>query len=128
VIPKSEFDNVAFDRRVDRTAIVLLILISGTTLMLYSARAALSIGLGGILSTVNFHWLKQAVDFVILKGGSGPIGKRVAWKYVGRYALIAGILYVTIRSSLLVPALIVAGLLVYVLAILVEAVFEIVRS
>jgi hypothetical protein len=128
VIPKSDFENAAFDRRVDRTAIILLILISGTTLLLHSAKAALSIALGGILSTVNFHWLKQAVDFVILKGGTGPIGKRVAWKYVGRYALIAGILYVTIRSSILVPALIVTGLLVYVLAILVVAVFEIVRS
>ncbi len=128
MIPKSDFENAAFDRRVDRTAIILLILISGTTLLLHSAKAALSIALGGILSTVNFHWLKQAVDFVILKGGTGPIGKRVAWKYVGRYALIAGILYVTIRSSILVPALIVTGLLVYVLAILVVAVFEIVRS
>ena len=72
--------------------------------------------------------LKQAVDFVILKGGSGPVGKRVAWQYVGRYALIALTLYVTIRFSLLSPALIVAGLLVYVLAILLESVFEVLKS
>jgi hypothetical protein len=83
---------------------------------------------GGILSTVNFHWLKQAVDYVILEGGSGPVGKRVLWQYAGRYALIALTLYVTIRYSILVPALIVAGLLVYVLAILLESVFEIGKS
>jgi hypothetical protein len=122
------FDNSAFDRRVDRTGFILLILASGITFFLYSGRAALSLALGGILSTVNFHWLKQAVDYVILEGGTGPVGKRVAWQYAGRYALIALTLYVTIRYSILVPALIVAGLLVYVLAILLESVFEIGKS
>ena len=122
------FDNSAFDRRVDRTGFILLVLASGITFFLYSGRAALSLALGGVLSTVNFHWLKQAVDFVILEGGSGPVGKRVALQYAGRYALIALTLYVTIRYSILVPALIVAGLLVYVLAILLESVFEIGKS
>jgi len=122
------FDNASFDRRVDRTGIILLILASGITFYLYSGRAALSLALGGVLSTVNFHWLKQAVDYVILEGGTGPVGKRIAWQYAGRYALIALTLYVTIRYSILVPALIVAGLLVYVLAILLESVFEIGKS
>jgi hypothetical protein len=122
------FDNSAFDRRVDRTGFILLVLASGITFFMYSGRAALSLALGGVLSTINFHWLKQAVDFVILEGGSGPVGKRVAWQYAGRYALIALTLYVTIRYSILVPALIVAGLLVYVLAILLESVFEIGKS
>ena len=122
------FDNSAFDRRVDRTGFILLVLGSGITFFMVSGRAALSLALGGVLSTVNFHWLKQAVDYVILEGGSGPVGKRVAWQYAGRYALIALTLYVTIRYSILVPALIVAGLLVYVLAILLESVFEIGKS
>ena len=122
------FDNSAFDRRVDRTGFILLVLASGITFFIVSGRAALSLALGGVLSTVNFHWLKQAVDYVILEGGSGPVGKRVAWQYAGRYALIALTLYVTIRYSILVPALIVAGLLVYVLAILLESVFEIGKS
>jgi len=121
-------DNATFDRRVDRTGLILLVLATGITFFMYSWRAALSLAVGGVLSTVNFHWLKQAVDFVILKGGSGPVGKRVAWQYAGRYALIALTLYVTIRSSILVPALIVTGLLVYVLAILLESVFEIGKS
>jgi hypothetical protein len=122
------FDNSAFDRRVDRTGFILLILTTVITFFVYSGRAALSLAVGGVLSTINFHWLKQAVDYVILEGGSGPVGKRVAWQYAGRYALIALTLYVTIRYSILVPALIVAGLLVYVLAILLESVFEIGKS
>ena len=80
----------------ERTGFILLVLASGITLFMVSGRAALSLALGGVLSIVNFHWLKQAVDYVILEGGSGPVGKRVAWQYAGRYALIAITLYVTI--------------------------------
>ena len=122
------FDNSAFDRRVDRLSVILLVLAAGIIFYLYSWREAASIALGGVLSLINFHWLRQAVDFVVLQGGSGPVGKRVALKFGGRYALIALILYVTIRSSVLVPALVIAGLLVYVLAIIVESVFEIGKS
>jgi hypothetical protein len=122
------FENASFDRRVDRTAVILILLTFITAFVVYSGRAALSLAVGGVLSAINFHWLKQAVDFVILEGGTGPVGKRVAWKYAGRYALIAITLYVTIRSSLLAPALIVAGLLVYVLAILLVCVVEIGKS
>jgi hypothetical protein len=121
-------ENAAFDRRVDRTGLALLVLASALTFFLYSGRAALSLAVGGGLSTINFHWLKQAVDFVILKGGSGPVARRVAWQFAGRYALIVVTLYVTIRYSILVPALIVAGLLVYVVAILLESVYEIGKS
>jgi hypothetical protein len=118
-------ENSSFDRSVDRTAVILLILCTLATCLFYSIRSGASIAVGGVLSLINFHWLKRAVDFVILEGGTGPVGKRVALQYMGRYALIALTLYVTIRFRLLVPALIVAGLLVYVLAILLVSVFEI---
>ena len=83
------FDNSSFDRSVDRTALVLLILCSLAACFYYSIRAGASIAVGGALSVINFHWLKRAVDFVILEGATGPVGKRVAWQYIGRYALIA---------------------------------------
>ncbi len=119
------FENASFDRRVDRIALLLLVLCTLATCFFYSIRAGASIAVGGVLSLINFHWLKRAVDFVVLEGGTGPVGKRVAWQYIGRYALIALTLYVTIRFRLLVPALIVTGLLVYVLAILLVSIFEI---
>src|SRR4029078_8840197 len=55
---KMTFDNAAFDRRVDRTGLILLILTTAITFFVYSGRAALSLAVGGVLSTVNFHWLK----------------------------------------------------------------------
>src|SRR5205823_382351 len=94
---------------------------------IYSFKAALSIAAGAGLSYVNFHWLKQAVDFVVLQGAQGNRAPRVLMKFVGRYALIALFLYVTIRSSALDVVFILAGLLVYVAAILIECVSEVGR-
>src|SRR5215467_1811896 len=121
-------DFRTFERRLDRTSLILTLIASLCAFLLYSARAALSLALGGVLSAINFHWLKQAVDYVILQGGTGPLGLRLKLQYAGRYALIAITLYVTIHFSFLDPALILAGLLVYVVAILLECIFEIAKS
>ena len=121
-------NGLSFDRRLDRTSLILVVLFSTVAYFLYSSRAALSFAVGGVTSTVNFHWLKQAVDFIVQKGAEGRIGKRIALQYAGRYALIALILYVTIRFSFLDPGLVLAGLLVYVLAVLLESIIEIAKS
>src|SRR5215831_14700387 len=90
-------DFRTFERRLDRTSLILTLIASLCAFLLYSARAALSLALGGVLSAINFHWLKQAVDYVILQGGTGPLGMRFKLQYAGRYALIAITLYVTIH-------------------------------
>lgn len=117
--------NESFERRVNRTSLILIVLASIVVALFYSARAAASLIAGGLLSTINFHWLKKAVDFVVIHGGQGPVGKRIAFRYAARYALIALALYVTLRFSILDPVLVLAGLLVYVVAVLFESIFEI---
>ena len=120
--------TLSFERRLDRTSLILAVTASLGALIFYSAQAALSLALGGLLSTINFHWLKQAVDYVILKGAEERVGKRVVLKYAGRYALIAITLYATLRFSILDPVLVLAGLFVYVFAVLLESILEIVKS
>jgi hypothetical protein len=119
------FDGL--DRRLNRSSLIVTLVAMPIILALHSWKAALSIGAGAALSYINFHWLKQAVDFVILQGAQGGIGRRVMARFVGRYALIALFLYVTIRSSVLDVVFVFAGLLVYVLAILIECVSEVGR-
>ena len=116
------------DQKTDLISLVLVTLGAAALLVLHSRRAAIALLIGGGLSFISFHWLKQAVDFVALKGGTERVGKRVALKYAGRYALIALTLYVTLRFSILDPVLVLAGLLVYVLAVLLESIFEIGKS
>ena len=117
-----------FGPRLGRINVALILVISLYALLFHSTRAAVSLAVGGAISTVNFHWLRHAVDFVVLRGAYGRVGKRVAVQYAGRYALIGLTLYVTIRFSVLDPVLVIAGLLTYVFAVLLEAVFEIAKS
>ena len=115
------------DRRLNRTSLILTLAVMPILVTVRSASAAFSFGAGALLSYINFHWLKQAVDFVILKGAQGDVGGRVVFRFVARYALIALFLYVTIRSSILSLLFVFAGLLVYVAAILVECVSYVCR-
>ena len=115
------------DKRLNRSSLVVTLIAMPLAFVLHSAPAALSIGAGAALSYINFQWLKQAVDFVVLKGAQDDIGRRVLFRFVARYALIALFLYVTIRSSILSLLFVFAGLLVYVLAILIECVSEVCR-
>ena len=121
----ASFEGV--EKRLDRTSLVIAVIATPILFFWVSAKAALSVVAGGVLSYINFHWLRQAVDFVILQGAAGNIGRRVMFRFVARYALIGLVLYVTIRSSVLDLAFVFAGLLIYIVAILVECVTEVCR-
>ena len=121
-------DYVQFEKRLDRTNLLVVTLAVLIGALLHSFRGAISLGAGGLISWVNFRWLKQAVNFVILQGGQGPVGWRVGFQYAGRYALIGLALFVTIRFRFLDVTLLLAGLFSYVLAVILECIFEIARS
>jgi ATP synthase I chain len=115
------------DRRLDRSSLIVTIIAVPLVFILHSGKAAASVLAGAALSYINFRWLKQAVDFIVLQGAEGNTGRRVLLRFLGRYALIALSLYVTIRSSALDLVFIFAGLLVYIVAILIECVSEVGR-
>jgi ATP synthase I subunit len=115
------------DRRLDRSSLLLTLAAMAAAFFLYSAKAALSVGAGAVLSYINFHWLKQAVDFAVTHVTDEAPARRVVVRFVGRYVLIALALYVTIRGSVLDLVFVFAGLLVYVAAILIECVSEVGR-
>ena len=115
------------DARLNRSSLIVGIAAVLAAFFFYSAKAALSIAAGGILSYINFSWLKQAIDFIVRQGAQGRGGRGAAIRFVGRYALIGVFLYVTIRSSALQLGFVFAGLLLYVIAILIECFSEVIR-
>jgi len=115
------------DRRLDRSSLILTLAAMAVVFFLHSLKPAFSIGAGAALSYINFHWLKQAVDFAVTHISESAPVKRVMVRFVGRYVLIALALYVTIRGSVLDLVFVFAGLLVYVAAILIECVSEVGR-
>lgn len=115
------------DRRLNRFSLIVACITVPLVFTFYSAKAALSVAAGGVLSYINFHWLKQAIDFIVMQGAQGRGARGVALRFVGRYALIGVFLYVTIRSSALQLVFVFAGLLLYVVAILIECFAEVIR-
>lgn len=103
---------------------VAIVAISVTSLLfLHSARAALSALVGGVLSWVNFLWMKRGIQHALNKGDPKQAAGSAA-RFVGRYALIGVCLYVTIRFLALSPAFLLLGLFAFVLAILLVAILE----
>ena len=90
-------------------------------------REGLSFATGAAVSGLNFHWIKGAADVLMAKFTSQPDPqppKRVAAKFVLRYALIgmAGYaIFVYLRVS--VTAFL-GGLLVVAAAIMAEMIYE----
>jgi hypothetical protein len=115
------------DKRLNRSSLILTLIAMPAAFIWHSTRAGLSIGAGALLSYINFHWLKQAVDFLVAHVSETAPGRRVLARFVGRYVLIGLVLYVTIRSSFLDLVFVFAGLLIYIAAILIECVSEVGR-
>jgi hypothetical protein len=121
-------DYQLFERRLDRTNLIVIFLAVLAVAVLHSPRGAASLAVGGVISSINFRWLKQAVNHVIRQGGEHSVGPRVLLQFAGRYALIGLALYVSIRFTILDLAFLLAGLLSYILAALLECIFEIGRT
>ena len=94
-------------------------------------RGAVAFGFGAAASILNFKWLKGGVDALAAKFSSQPAAeppKRVAVKFVLRYALLGltgyGI-FTVLRGSM--PAFL-GGLFVSVAAILAEMIWELAHA
>jgi hypothetical protein len=118
--------DLLVDRRLDIISLILVLLAIPVALALHSAKAAFSIGVGAVLSYINFRWMKQAIDFVV-RDAAQSRARGVVFRFIARYALIAIFLYATIRGRTLDVLFVFAGLLVYVAAILVECISEVYR-
>ena len=116
-----------FERRLYRTNLILVALGVVTVGALQSVGAAFSLAVGGAISYLNFHWLKQAIDHLVRNRGAGSASRRVLVRYVARHALIGLALFVTIRFAVMDLTFLLVGLFSYFLAIFLECIFEITR-
>ena len=82
--------------------------------------------IGAVLSILNFHWLKAAVDGLAAHvGRHKPVRtRRLVAKWLLRYALIVATGYVILRSSAVSLSAFLGGLLVFVAGVLAEMIYE----
>ena len=126
---------LAAERRIWQLQLALGALGTAGAFLLAGPPAALGFAAGAGVSVLNFLWLRQAVDTLVAKALEGePTGeaarrrRRVVWKFLGRYGLLAASGYVILKYTSWNGRALLAGLFLFVAAILAEICFEIIKG
>jgi hypothetical protein len=113
-------------KRIRRNALIILALMLPAAALAFGFRMALSVLIGGLLAVINFHWMATGVDAVLRRADSPRVTATVA-KYIARLLLIFVVFFAIIHSSFLSVLGALAGLSVFVLAGMLEAVLLLIR-
>ncbi len=108
-------------RRIVRNALWMLLALALVGGLWKGWGTALSVLIGGAAAWVNFHWMAAAVDRLLSSGGR-PDGALTIGKYLLRLLLIFGTLFAMIHFPFLSLLGGAAGLSIFVLAGMWEAV------
>ena len=114
-------------RRINRTMLVLPLLLLPWLWLSYPRALAISFVCGSAIAIVNFYWLKRIVNAFAdrIASGGRASGTGIVLRFFLRYALIGAIAYVIIKGSAYSVYGLVAGLSLPVGAILIEAGYEV---
>jgi hypothetical protein len=84
---------------------------------------AIGFVLGAALGILNYYWLHKAVE-VLAKAGQSRVPKSVVAKFLIRYPLAFGLVFLFFKTGWLPPMSILAGLFVPVAGVLIEAIIQ----
>ena len=103
--------------------IMAIVLIIATIVSLIFATWHVTSGLvlGGILSFVNYYWLKFALKSVFEKAVEGEKPKFLVGKYILRYFAIGAVIVIVYLIKVISVAAVIGGLLAFAAAILIES-------
>ncbi len=112
--------------RIVRISVVLGVLGTAATLIFFGPRLALGFFVGATLSFVNLHWWTTVANAI---GGSLTTSQRGSAVFLTlRYLLFGAVIYGIVKFLKITPAAPLAGLLATVAAVMIEALYELVRS
>jgi hypothetical protein len=116
--------------RLTTISLYLGVFVAGLLLALGKVLLAGSFLIGAVLSYLNFTWMKQGVDRLLNTSSRAviPSNRKVILKYFLRYALIGGTLYAIFRLQFLDLGAAVAGLLLFVAAIIYECFYQVIKG
>lgn len=100
--------------------IVLVAAIIGS-LIFATWRVTAGLILGGILSFINYYWLKFALKSVFEKAVEGAKPKFLVGKYILRYFAIGAVIVLVFLTKIISVAAVICGLLAFAAAILIES-------
>jgi ATP synthase I subunit len=129
VTTSPDFYAVA-ERRIWRFQLALAVLGAAGAGWLAGWRGVAGFAVGAAVSSLNFRWLKQAVDALTEKAtgsetrATAKKRKALVWKFVGRYLLMGAAAYGILTYTVWDIRALLAGLFLFVAAILAEICFE----
>lgn len=95
-----------------------------TSLLFQSWRVTMGILLGGVLSLLNFHWLRSSIAAAFNRAQEGTRPRIRLAKYVLRYLIIGVSIYSAYKLNLVSLPATFAGLSSFVVALFAEALRE----
>ena len=101
-------------------AIVLIVTVTGS-LIFAEWRVTVGLILGGILSFINYYWLKFALKSVFDKAIEGSKPRFLVGKYILRYFAIGAVVVLVFLTKVIPVAAVICGLLAFAAAILIES-------
>ncbi len=123
--PEAELFYANAYERIKTDVIVLLVVLTPIIWARFGRWVALSFFLGGLISAINFVWLKRlVVAFTERVIATGDKRGGLVSRFLLRYGLVAVGAYVIFKSSALSLYGLFAGLFLPAAAILCEAVYE----
>lgn len=125
-LPEAERELLAqAERRLGRVILILTPVGAGVAAWRWDGGTALAFAVGGALAYVNYRWIVAVVDALVRGAQGGRVPRRAYLKVLAPLVLLGVGLYVIFSRSLLsVPGL-VGGILLLVVAVMVEAAVQV---
>ena len=113
-------DPAATERRILRGMCVAVALAVALSTFLAPWRVTTGLLLGGLLSLLNYNWLRTSAGAFLNSAAAGAKPKRKIARYFLRYAVVAGLVFAAYRFDLVSIVATLAGLCSFVVAALAE--------
>jgi hypothetical protein len=131
---ESDSIYVAAEHRIEWMTLVFGLAGAVFVLVRWGWRPAAGVALGAALAWLNFRWLKQGVTSLVklstaqANSEHARVPVSIYAKFFGRFALLLVVVYAILSRSWLPVAAVLGGLFAVVAAVMIELMWELVRS
>jgi uncharacterized membrane protein HdeD (DUF308 family) len=110
--------------------LMALVVLLGTiaSLIFVSLNFGIGVLIGGVLSLVNYYWLKRSLKTVFEKAIAGDTNQFLAGKYILRYFVFGLVLALVYLTKTVPVVAVLLGLASFALAIIFEAIIRVFKS
>ena len=88
----------------------------------------LGVLIGGVLSFVNYYWLKRSLKKIFEQAVDGEKARFLGLRYLFRYLVLGGILLIVFLTKTVPVAAVILGLASFAIAIMIEALIRLFAS